>query len=115
VNEINSGNWEEILNSDDLKQFLQTGNDDFDDERKLKISIACLFEFLKHNFTGPNSKLDEENFRFSADGCDNKWKNESTCIDGIEMNANIKFVPLLIIAKNFIEDLNSKYPQGLVS
>lgn len=107
-------NFDEILQSEDLKQFLISGNDNFDDERKLKISIACLFKYIQQNFTGPDVQLEDESFKFVAND-DERWKNESLHVDGIELNVNMKLASLLIISRNFIEDLHSKHPQDLVS
>jgi hypothetical protein len=115
TDKISAGKWEEILQSEDLKQFLTSGNDNFDDERKFTISIACLLAFVQHNFTGPDVKVDEKSFRFAANDSDEKWKTESVFMDGIEINVNMKLLPLLIISRNFLRDLHSKHPQDLVS
>lgn len=113
---INAGKWIEILDDEAFKSFLATGNESFETNHKLGTAAACLLAFLQDNFTGPDL-VDSEKFRFQS--FDNKnqerWSTERISIDGIELNANIKSIPLLITSRNFLEDLLEQNPQDLVS
>jgi hypothetical protein len=109
-NKINSGNYLEVLEKSEFKSFLATGNEKFDKNEKLGVAVACLFAFIQDNFTGPD--IDEIRFEsFESE----KWKIERIAVDGIEINANIRNISLLLIARNFIEDLVNEFPSDLVS
>ena len=111
---ITTGAWREIMTSDDFKHFLTTGSESFNKDRKLALSVACLMTFIQDNFTGPDLDLSEDFFRFKTFD-DEKWKLDRISVDGIELNGNIRHISLLIIAKNFLEDLIQQFPEDLVS
>lgn len=114
---INSGKWLEILESDDFKSFLATGTESFDKDYKLGVAVACLMAFTQDNFTGPDLFESSNNFRFQTfeGNNDERWKVDSISVDGIELNANIRHIALLITSRNFLEDLHSQFPSDLVS
>jgi hypothetical protein len=100
----------EILKADKFKSFLKTGSENFDKNEKLDVAIACLLSFAQDNFTGPDLK---ESFEIISD--DERWKIDRISTDGIEYNENIRNLPLLIIARNFLDDLIQNFPNDLVN
>lgn len=111
---INSGKWLEIIDSDEFKKFLTSGVEDFDKDRKLGLAVACLLAFVQENFTGPDLFESPESIRFETFGEQEKWKAERISVDGIEFNANIRNITLLIISRNFLDDLHEQFPEDLV-
>lgn len=113
---IYSGKWIEIIESEDFERFLDTGVDKFEDDRKLGVAVACLLAFIQENFTGPDLFESSESIRFQTicDDEQEKWKIDRISIDGIELNANIRNIALLVISRNFLDDLDKKFPDDLV-
>lgn len=109
---INEGKWTEILERDDFKEFLVTGEEKFDKNQKLGVSAACLLSYIQSNFTGPDLQ-ESSDFRLQTI-TDERWKVDRISIDGIEINANMKHIELLIISRNFLEDLFTENPSELV-
>lgn len=107
----------EIIESDDFKSFLNTGVDKFDNDRKLGVAVACLLAFIQENFTGPDLFESSESIRFETicDDEQEKWKIDRISIDGIELNANIRNIALLVISRNFLDQLDKQFPEDLVS
>lgn len=73
--------------------------------------------FTQDNFTGPDLIENSDNFRFQTfeGNNDERWKVDSISVDGIEINANIRHIALLITSRNFLEDLHAQFPSDLVS
>lgn len=73
--------------------------------------------FVQDNFTGPDLFESSDNFRFQTfeGNNDERWMIDSISVDGIEINANIKHIPLLITSRNFLEDLQAQFPSDTVS
>lgn len=114
---ISSGDWIKILESDEFKSFSATGREQFDKDTKLGLAIACLMAFIQDNFTGPNlyeSSTDSIQLQ-TFDDKNERWKVERISVDGIEINTNINNLTLLIISRNFLEDLAEQFPSDLVS
>lgn len=113
-NSINSGRWLEVLEREDFKGFLeQQGSENFDKEHKLGFAVAALLAFTQDNFTGPDitaAQLDFKSFKN-----DSRWNIERIAVDGIEWNANARNIALLVVSRNFLEDLIAAFPSDLVS
>lgn len=104
----------EVLQGEQFSKFLLTGKEEFDKDFKLAVSAACLLAFTQDNFTGPDIDEDGESFRLES--FDNeRWKTDRISVDGIELNANVKNITLLIVTQNFLEDLLELSPDDLVS
>lgn len=112
-NAICSGKWMEVLESEDFKDFLLQGSENFDKNKKLGIAVAALLAFSQDNFTGPDITVSSIRFK-SFDG-DNRWNVDKIAVDGIEWNANIRNIALLIVSRNFLEDLSASFKDDLVS
>ena len=114
---INSGKWIEVLESEDFVKFLSTGVENYEKNEKLGVAVACLMAFVQDNFTGPDVIDPLKEFRLKTINGDNqeRWKLDRISIDGIEINPNIRHIPLLIIGRNFLEDLYEQFPSDLVS
>lgn len=110
--QINNGEWLKVLENTEFQKFMKTGNESFTKDQKLGFAVACLLTFIQDNFTGP----DLESFRLKTfNNSEERWKIERISIDGIEVNANIRTVSLLVVSKNFLEDLAEQFPSDLVS
>lgn len=94
---------------------MTTGINKFDKDQKLVVAIACLLAFTQENFTGPDLFESSNSIRFESFGEESRWKIDKILIDGIELNANIRNIALLIISKNFFDDLTQDFPGDLVS
>ncbi|CRK94488.1 CLUMA_CG007994, isoform A [Clunio marinus] len=105
---IYNGRWQEILQTEEFKAFLSTGNESFTKDQKLAVAIACLLAFTQHNFTGPDLNT-LETFRFET-----IWNIDRISVDGIEINTNIEHVLLLFISQNILEDLSCQFPSDIV-
>lgn len=116
-NQIYSGKWVEIIESDDFQSFLGTGVEKFDKDRKLGVAVACLLAFIQENFTGPDLFESSESIRFQTicDEEEEKWNIDRISIDGIELNTNIRNIALLVISRNFLDQLDKQFPEDLVS
>lgn len=81
------------------------------------MSVACLMAFVQDNFTGPDLDKSSEEFRLKTfdESNEERWNVDRISIDGIELNTNIRHIPLLIISRNFLEDLYAQFPSDLVS
>lgn len=113
--QINDGEWLKVLENSEFKSFLDTGKEAFDKDQKLGFAAACLLAFIQDNFTGPDLESGES-FRFKTFEDDqNRWNADRISIDGIEINANIRNITLLIICRNFLEDLAEQFPSDLVN
>lgn len=114
---INEGKWLEVIEGECFKHFLATGSDTFNENEKLAVSIASLLAFVQDNFTGPDLFLLSDSIKFQKtfENMHERWNAEGIAVDGIEINPNVRNVPLLIIAKNFLEDLLELHPSDLVS
>ncbi|KAG5671578.1 hypothetical protein PVAND_001771 [Polypedilum vanderplanki] len=107
---IVEGNCIENIESLQFKEFIQSGKENFDKDTKLLYAISCILLFVQENFTGPNI---EQNCLQTINDHDDRWKIDSLFSDGIELNANIKQHKLLLISRNFINDLKNLYPDDL--
>lgn len=113
--QINDGEFLKVLENSEFKSFLDTGKEAFNKDQKLGLAAACLLVFIQDNFTGPDLESGES-FRFKTIEDDqNKWNVDRISIDGIEINANIRNITLLIISRNFLEDLAEQFPSDLVN
>lgn len=114
---INSGKWLEVLESENFTKFLLTGDENFEKYQKLGMAVACLMAYVQDNFTGPDLIESCKEFRLKTVYGSNqeRWSIERISIDGIELNPNVRHIPLLIISRNFLEDLYEEFPADLVS
>lgn len=101
-----------MLEDEDFKRFLELGNESFDRNQKLGYAAAALLLFTQDNFTGPDIAVNSVRFESFKDN--NRWTIERIAVDGIEWNANIRNIALLIVSRNFLEDLSAAYPSDLV-
>lgn len=113
--QINDGEWLKVLENSKFKSFLDSGEESFGKDQKLGFAVACLLAFVQDNFTGPDLKAGET-YRFKTFEDDqNRWNDDRISIDGIEINANIRNISLLVISRNFLEDLAEQFPTDLVN
>lgn len=70
---------------------------------------------MQENFTGPDLFPSSNAIRFETINENERWKIDTISIDGIELNVNIRNITLLVISRNFLEDLAEQFPEDLVS
>lgn len=104
-------NLEKWKTNAEFNTFILNGSENFDKNDKLDIAIACLMTYIQDNFTGPDvtpiqlGKVFEEKLKCS----------DRIVIDGIEFNENMRNIPLLLIARSFLNSLTEAFPDDLVS
>lgn len=111
------GNWLNNLESETFQDFLlDPENESFDKDEKLVYAISCLLTFVQENFTGSNKNFDSSaliNFN-RLETLQSNWNVEKLSVDGIEIHSTIKYVELLLIARNFIDELIKLHPSDLL-
>lgn len=83
--------------------YIKFGDEKFTKDEKLAYSISCLLAFLEVNYVGSTNRV--------------KLDIQKNCtdlqIDGIELNANMKNIEYLLIAKTFLDDLIKRFPSDI--
>lgn len=83
--------------------YIKFGDEKFTKDEKLAYSISCLLAFLEVNFVGSTNRV--------------KLDIQKNCtdlqVDGIELNANMKNIEYLLIAKTFLDDLIKHFPSDI--
>lgn len=84
--------------------YIKSGNEKFTKDEKLAYAISCLLSFLEVNFVGSTNRV--------------KFDIQKNCsdlqVDGIELNANMKNIEFLFIAKTFLDDLIKNFPDDIL-
>ncbi|XP_070505585.1 tetratricopeptide repeat protein 27 [Chironomus tepperi] len=104
IKNIFDGNWNDNIDNETFKNYVVSGEENFNKDEKLAYSISCLLSFLEVNFVGSTSRV--------------KLDIQMNCadlqVDGIEINANMKNIEYLLIANTFLNDLIKSYPDDIL-